>query len=184
LASNNTPNEEVVREHAGQDGMHDRIGKVAVRKLAWLAPAVLLVASCGRGDSRAAYAPGLGEIMSLQQMRHAKLWFAGETQNWALADYELDEMEEGFSDAAKYHESHKASPISIVEAIPPIMGKPLKEMRAAIDAKDEARFVSAFDGLTAACNTCHRATDFSFNVVVRPAGNSTFVNQNFAAPAP
>ncbi len=28
---------------------------------------------------------GLGEIMSLQQMRHSKLWFAGQAKNWELA---------------------------------------------------------------------------------------------------
>src|SRR5690242_6266881 len=28
------------------------------------------------------YAPGLGEIMTLQQMRHVKLWFAGQAANW------------------------------------------------------------------------------------------------------
>jgi hypothetical protein len=42
------------------------------------------------------YTPGLGEIMSLQQMRHAKLWFAGQAENWELADYEIDELGEGF----------------------------------------------------------------------------------------
>lgn len=28
-----------------------------------------------------AWTPGLGELMSLQQMRHVKLWFAGEAGN-------------------------------------------------------------------------------------------------------
>lgn len=31
--------------------------------------------------------PRLGEIMSVQQMRHIKLWFAGRSANWGLADY-------------------------------------------------------------------------------------------------
>jgi hypothetical protein len=35
--------------------------------------------------STVAYAPGLGEIMSLQQMRHVKLWLAGQARNWKLA---------------------------------------------------------------------------------------------------
>lgn len=154
-----------------------------MKKCFWLTLTIPLIWACGRGEPPPPYAPGLGEIMSLQQMRHAKLWFAGAAQNWALAGYELDELEEGFSDAAKFHPSHKDSPMSIVAAIPSIMGKPMKGLRAAIEAKDEPRFVAAFDGLTAACNTCHRATNFSFNVVVRPAGTGTFANQDFAAPA-
>src|SRR5215467_9530965 len=48
------------------------------------------------------YASGLGEIMSLQQMRHLKLWFAGAAKNWPLADYELDELKEGFDDLIKF----------------------------------------------------------------------------------
>jgi hypothetical protein len=32
----------------------------------------------------AAYTPGLGEIMSLQQMRHTKLWFCRPARHWPL----------------------------------------------------------------------------------------------------
>jgi hypothetical protein len=57
---------------------------------------VLLLATsgCRRSTTAAsipsppdAYVPGLGEIMTLQQMRHVKLWFAGEAGNWDLATY-------------------------------------------------------------------------------------------------
>src|SRR3954454_21478260 len=48
------------------------------------------------------FTPGLGEIMTLQQMRHLKLWFAAQAGNWPLADYELDELKEGFEDIVKY----------------------------------------------------------------------------------
>ena len=36
--------------------------------------------------------------MPLQQMRHIKLWFAGRAGNWPLADYEIDQLKEGFDD--------------------------------------------------------------------------------------
>ena len=45
------------------------------------------------------YVPGLGEIMSATQMRHLKLWYAGQAGNWPLAAYEVDELEEGFAAA-------------------------------------------------------------------------------------
>jgi hypothetical protein len=38
--------------------------------------------------------------MTLQQIRHAKLWFAGEARNWDLAGYELGELKAGFEDVA------------------------------------------------------------------------------------
>ena len=60
---------------------------------------------CSKG-----YEPGLGELMSLNQMRHAKLWFAGQARNWELADYELDELEEGFADVVKSPPRSRPSP--------------------------------------------------------------------------
>lgn len=45
---------------------------------------------------------GLGEIMSLQQMRHSKFWFAGSAGNCPFAAYELDELKEGFDDVYRF----------------------------------------------------------------------------------
>ena len=45
--------------------------------------------------------PRLNDIMVQQQMRHIKLWFAGDARNWPLADYELDQLKDGFDDVAK-----------------------------------------------------------------------------------
>ncbi len=132
------------------------------------------------GDSPT-FTPGLGEIMTLTQMQHAKLWFAGRAENWALAAYEVDELEEGFADAVEYHPTHKTSPVAIAQALPLMTTEPLKALRTAIADKDPATFRQAFDSLTKACNACHQATDFGFNVVTRPSAN-TFSNQDFVAP--
>ena len=80
----------------------------------------LLSEACGRQSAPAAvasssatpeaYVPGLGDIMSLQQMRHVKLWLAGQAGNWDLAAYEVDELGEGFDDIVKFHPTHKDSP--------------------------------------------------------------------------
>jgi hypothetical protein len=150
---------------------------------------VLGLTACGRqstppaaGSSSAAseaYAPGLGEIMSFQQMRHVKLWFAGQAGNWDLAAYEVDELGEGFDDIVKYHPTHKDSPVAPKDAIPRMVTEPVASLRAAVDKKDPAAFVQAFDALTAACNNCHQATNFGFNVVQRPATNP-YPSQVFA----
>lgn len=151
-----------------------------VAVLAALAAAAMLAGACSR-DTTPAYTPGLGEIMTLQQMRHAKLWWAGDAGNWALASYELDELQEGFADAVRYHPTVEGSPVPIAEILPEVTHEPLDELRKAIDGKDAAGFAPAFDGLTAACNACHRATKHGFNVVKRPKEN-TFSNQDFAPP--
>jgi hypothetical protein len=126
------------------------------------------------------YVPGLGEIMSLQQMRHAKLWLAGAQGNWALADYELDELREGFEDASKLHPTFEGVPVAaMIAALTPA---PLEALGKAIKGRGAADFRRSFDSLTAACNACHQAAHRSFIRITRPKG-STFSNQEFG-PAP
>ena len=48
------------------------------------------------------YLPGLGEFMGRIQVDHAKLWLAGQARNWELADYELTELKEVFSDVQDF----------------------------------------------------------------------------------
>lgn len=131
-------------------------------------------------DQHAHYVPGLGQIMAQSAMRHAKLWFAGQAQNWALAAYEVDELKEGFEDAGKYHPTHK----HITQAIPDLIGKtmdqPLTKLEQSIQDKNLQVFNENYDNLTAACNACHQATDFGFNIVTRPSFNP-FANQAFEA---
>jgi hypothetical protein len=138
--------------------------------------ATLSVPGCSKG-----YEPGLGEIMTLNQMRHAKLWYAGQARNWELADYELDELEEGFADVVKFHPTHKDAPLPLSALVPKIMGQPIRDLRGAIKAKDAPAFAVAYDAVTAGCNSCHQATNFGFNVVRRPSDPSWFSNQDFAS---
>src|SRR5712671_5057985 len=101
--------------------------------IAW--GAVMLLAgfsSCRREAATPAYTPGLGEIMTLTQMRHAKLWLAGQAGNWALASYELDELHEGMQDAATFHPTHKDAPLPIPALIDKMMKDPLLQLEKAI----------------------------------------------------
>ena len=124
------------------------------------------------------FVPGLGEIMSLQQMRHTKLWLAGHAGNWELAAYEVDELEEGFDDIIKLHPTHKDSPVAPKDVIPRMVTAPVGELRHAVETRDAAAFTVTYDALTAACNNCHEATNFGFNRVQRPATNP-YPNQVF-----
>lgn len=147
---------------------------------------LLFGAGCGRasqpsGGRAEGFVPGLGELMSLQQMRHVKLWLAGQAANWELAAYEVDELGEGFDDIVKFHPTHKDTPVAPKDAIPRMVTQPLADVRTAIGRKDAAAFDQAYDALTAACNNCHQATNFGFNRVQRPESNP-YPNQLFAAP--
>ena len=127
----------------------------------------------------AGYVPGLGEIMTLQQMRHAKLSVAGANANWGLADYELEELGEGFDDIVTFHPTHKDIKQPLTEMVPAFTKAPVEALKAAIEAKDVAKFNTAFDQLTAGCNGCHQAASFGFNVVIKPTA-APMPNQQFA----
>lgn len=135
-----------------------------------------------RPEASQPYVIGLGEIMGLTQMRDAKLWFAGQANNWPLAGYELDELNEGFDDAVRYHPHHKSVPRPLTEMVPGFVGEPIGEIDAAIKARDRARFTAAFDRLTAGCNACREAADFGFNRVKRPTV-PPYSNQSFSPVA-
>jgi hypothetical protein len=160
-----------------------------MKKATIVAAAAIAVASStfdarGQPDSQApatipkeAYSLGFAEFMIFTQIRHSKLWFAGDERNWELADYEVDELKEGFEDAAKYFPTYKEAPVG--QMIATLMTGPLADVESAIKARDHAKFVAAFDGLTAACNACHQGANRPFIVIQRPT-TLPLTNQAFA----
>jgi len=121
-------------------------------------------------ESKAADIPGLGEIMTLQQLRHIKLWFAGHAGNWALADYEIGELNEGFEDVDKLLGGG---------TVDKMVGAPLKELQKAVDDKNSTAFTTAYDRLSAGCNSCHHALDHAFIAIQRPT-SLPYSDQSFA----
>jgi hypothetical protein len=151
------------------------------RDLATTIMAAMIAVTIGSRSAAApaGYVPGLGEFMTATQMRHSKLWFAGQAGNWALASYELDEIKEGFADITRFHPTHPGSPVPIREILPKLMAAPLARLQVAIRSQNLDKFDEAFDSLTASCNTCHQAEKFGFNVITRPSSNP-YTNQNFS----
>jgi len=141
--------------------------------LAMLAASALLAAFAARAEDSPGSAgdvPGLGEIMTLQQLRHIKLWFAGRAGNWPLADYEVGELNEGFDDVAKLLGG---------DTVDKMIGAPIKALQKAVDEKNRAAFLAAYDSLTAGCNNCHRTLDHGFIAIQRPTA-LPYTDQNFA----
>ncbi|MGA7786607.1 MAG: hypothetical protein WCA56_00435 [Xanthobacteraceae bacterium] len=105
------------------------------------------------------YQPSLSEIMTLQQLRHIKLWFAGHAGNWPLADYEIGELSDGFDDVSSMLGG---------DIVKGHVGAPLAALQKAVDGKNSAAFAAAYDQLGAGCNACHHALDHGFIVIARP----------------
>jgi hypothetical protein len=122
-------------------------------------------------NAQDAAAPPISDIMAQQQMRHTKLWFAGRGGNWPLADYEIDALKDGFEDVNQQFGG---------DTVEQAVGAPISAVEKAIEAKDRAAFASAFDKLTAGCNSCHHSLDHAFIVIQRPT-SLPYSDQSFAA---
>ena len=121
------------------------------------------------------YKPGFGEFMSGIQVHHAKLWFAGQNQNWPLATFEIDEIKEALEGITTYCTDRPES--KFITTITPS----LDSVSNAIALKNPAQFKNSYMMLTNTCNSCHKATSHAFNVITVP-GQPPFSNQKFTIP--
>lgn len=119
-----------------------------------------------------AYKPGLGEFMTGIQLHHAKLWFAGQNQNWPLANFEIHEIQESLDDIEEFCKDRPE--VKSIGMLKPA----IDSVTDAIRQKDLQLFKNNFSLLTNTCNNCHKATDHGFNVVIIPV-NPPVSNQDF-----
>jgi hypothetical protein len=118
---------------------------------------------------KSAYRPELGEQMLALQIRHARLWFAGQAQNWTLAAFELQEIKEAFDAVVEQNPEHAIfQPQRLADILPVMTKAPVMALRDAIDHGSKAEFEKTFDGLSTACTGCHRAAGNDFLVIQRP----------------
>jgi len=119
-----------------------------------------------------AYKPGFGEFMGSIQIHHEKLWFAGQNNNWKLADFEIHEMEEALDNLKDYcADRPETKSISMIYA-------PVNSLKKAIEQKNPTTFAQGFVDLTNSCNSCHIATRHEFNIIKIPTA-PPFSNQEF-----
>jgi hypothetical protein len=110
--------------------------------------------------------PGLHSMMVELAMRHASVWFAGDAQNWELADYMVHELEEVAEHVGEVHPEYEGIPVArrMAELTLPA----IEEVEAAVEARNHGAFVAAYDRLTTSCNSCHAASDRAAIVIQRP----------------
>ena len=118
------------------------------------------------------YKPGLGEFMLDIQIHHAKLWFAGNAQNWELANFEMEEIEETKGDIQQFcADRPEVKSLAMINT-------PIDSVKQAIQTKNGLMFTRSFTLLTNTCNNCHLATQHGFNVIkipdVPPVSNQKF----------
>lgn len=118
---------------------------------------------------KSAYHPELGEQMLILQIRHARLWFAGEAGNWNLATFEVQELQEAFDAVVEQNpDDANLQPDRLADVLPAMTRGPIADLRKAVDAKSKAAFEKAYDGLSAACTGCHHIAGNDMLVIRRP----------------
>lgn len=118
---------------------------------------------------KSVYRPELGEQMLGIQIRHARLWFAGQAQNWTLAAFELQEIKEAFDAVVEQNPEHAIfQPQRLADILPAMTKAPVTALRDAIDHGSKVEFERAYDGLSAACTACHHTAGNDFLVIERP----------------
>ena len=111
----------------------------------------------------------LGQQMLEVQIRHARLWQAGEAHNWVLAQFEVAELREAFNRVIEHNGDAAAlQPERLADVLPAMINPPLKQLQQAIDAQDVAKFETAYDALSTGCSSCHAAAGHAFLVIQRP----------------
>lgn len=132
---------------------------------------------------RSTYHPELGEQMLGLQIRHARLWYAGQARNWILAAFEVQEIKEALD--AVVEQNPDAAPLQpqrLADVLPAMTRGPIRALRDAADHRNKAEFERAFDALSAACTGCHRVAGNTFLVIQRP--RTPLLDNLRAAPEP
>jgi len=153
----------------------------SVSEAATLFVAALLVSGCGSaapvGDDEdrmremeARFTPGLHTLMVDVGRRHATIWFARVAENWPLTDYMVHELEEVLEDIEELHPVYRD--VQVAALLREMTAPAMDSLEAAVEARDRAAFVLAYDALSDACNHCHRAADRSALVIQRPTAPS------------
>lgn len=114
-------------------------------------------------------APELGQQMLELQIRHDRLWWAGQAGNWVLAYYMVGELGESLHGIAQTNgDAAELQPQKLSEVMPSIMTPAIKNLQQALASQDKAAFEAAYDRLSAACTACHEVAGNTFLIVQRP----------------
>jgi cytochrome c553 len=146
----------------------------------FVAGAALVVALSSRADRGGKTGPETYELapaMGHMQRFAEKLYFAGQANNWPLADFYLHEIEESAEEIIQAGVVDEGVAVSsfLKAMLPPA----LAGVKEAVQKKDRQQFLSRYEGLVASCNACHQSTKHGFVRITVPR-QPTYQNQDFA----
>jgi len=132
-----------------------------MRSVGWFALAVLALGACAHSQSAAA--PAYGAVMADVGRRFEVLGRALAAGRVELAEYELGELEETFSEALPHAAPPKEGhPEVLPELERDYLARTLPALRRALAAKEPATRAGGFSAAAEACNACHQASGHGF----------------------
>ncbi|HEV7121996.1 MAG TPA: hypothetical protein VGN24_01050 [Rhodanobacter sp.] len=115
-------------------------------------------------------APELGQQMLELQIRHDRLWWAGQSGNWTLAYFMVGELGEALRGIVRSNgDAPEMQPEKLSEVMPSIMNPAIKDVQDALARQDQTAFAQAYDRLSAACTACHQVAGNTFLIMQRPS---------------
>jgi hypothetical protein len=104
--------------------------------------------------------PDQSHAMKDVSYHFANLWFAGQKENWPLADFYWAETRSHLRWAVRIipiRKDAEGHEIKLIEILDPIEKTSLEEVHKAIVAKDQQKFSGAYKQMLESCYACHLA---------------------------
>ncbi len=106
--------------------------------------------------------PSQSHMMADVGDHFANLWFAGRAGNWPLADFYLGETKSHLHWAVRripIRKDNRGQDVNLENILQAFENSQLKELKAAIDGKNQSRFEAVYKESLTACYSCHKAAD-------------------------
>jgi len=108
----------------------------------------------------------VADVMAVLQRHANKLYFAGRFENWQLADFYVEEIEETAKAFSKKNVMH--GQINISGLMGGLILPEVVELEQAVNAQDARAFRDHYHALIKNCNACHTAANLPFIVINEP----------------
>ena len=118
----------------------------------------------------------LAIVMARMQTYMQKLHFAGQNQNWKLAQFYTHELEETMEDIIDHKVTDDGKDIS--NLVKTMAFPNIEKLEKTIESQDKTSFVEGYQLLLRSCNNCHVSSNHKFIKITTPK-NEDFINQDF-----
>jgi hypothetical protein len=155
-----------------------------MRKSWWPLLGLSLAVGCSREGAPRPDGPGLGEVMLQVGRRFELAGRAASARRFALAAFEVGELQELFEDDVPRASLPKEGPTAQIPALAKaFLGSIPGELSKAALSEDPAAFAEAFRHASALCNACHLSAAKGFIQVPSVPGQSVPVMDPLPAPS-